>query len=214
MSSRRVTIVETVPVDQCRYCLIGVPDVGLVSTIALSYIIQEQQMKEVGYLESDAFPPAIVVHNGDPKPPLRLYQKGDVLAIFSEVPVDAGLITPIARSIVEWAKRKQVDLVIALSGIAVPNRLELDVPEVYGVGSSPSVKTLMTNSAVRFLEEGFVTGLHAIVIQEGVQKQVPTMILLAQAHLTYPDPAAAASLTTSLNNLLGWQVDTKELQAR
>ena len=37
------------------------------------------------------------------------------------------------------------------------------------------------------------------------------MILLAQSHLQYPDPGAAASLILSLNKLVDWGVDTQKL---
>jgi len=214
MSSRVVTIVETTPINKCKYCLVGVPDVGLVGTIALSYIIQEEQMAEVGHLESDALPPVIVVHNGDPKSTLRLYHKGDLVAVVSEIPIDPQIIPSVARSVVDWVKSKNVKLLIALSGIAVQNRLEIDLPVVYGVGSSVYVKNLMKDAGVQIFEEGFVAGLHAILMKECLKNKIPGMILLAQSHLQYPDPGAAASLIASFNNLIGWKVDTKELLAQ
>jgi len=214
MSGRAVTVVEKTPVDRCRYCLVGVPDVGLVGSIALSYVVQEQQMAEVGHIESDAFPPVIVVHNSDPKPPMRLYSKGDVVAVVSEIPIDPRLIPSIARSIVDWAWSKRVELLIALSGIAVQNRLEIDVPTVYGVGSSPSVRELIKNAGVEVFEEGFIAGLHAVVMEGCLKKSVPSMILLAQSHLQYPDPGAAASLIASLSRLVGLRVDTGKLLAQ
>jgi uncharacterized protein len=214
MSRRAVTVVETAPVEGVEYCLIGVPDVGLVNTIALGYIIQTKQMEEIGYLESDAFPPVIVVHDGAPKPIFRLYRTDDVVAVFSEIPVDARMITPVARAIVAWAKTKRVALVVAVSGIAVPNRLEIDVPEVYGVGSTPAVTARLTTAGIPRLEEGFVTGLHAVVMQESVKQEVPSLLLLAQSHLKYPDPEAAAYATTALNDLLGLKVDVHDLLAQ
>jgi uncharacterized protein len=208
-----VTIVETTPIDKCRYCLVGAPDVGLASSIALSYAIQEGKMTEVGYFESDGLPPVIVVHGGDPKPPIRLYRRGDVVVVFSEIPIDYDLIAYMARSIVDWVKSKGVELLIALSGIAVPNRLDIDTPEAYGVASSPAVKNLMKDAGVKSLEEGFVTGLHAVLMKESLKKALPTLVLLAQSHLSYPDPGAAASLISSLNRLVGLKVDAKELMA-
>jgi uncharacterized protein len=213
MSSRDVTIVETKSIEKCRYCLVGVPDVGLVGSIALSYTVQEGQMTEVGYIESNALPPVIVVHGGDPKPPIRLYRSGDVVVTVSEISIDYHLITPITHAIVDWVKSKGVELLISLSGMAVPNRLEIDVPDVYGVASSPAVKMRMRNAEIKILEEGFITGLPALLMKDCVKKNVSSMILLAQSHLTYPDPGAAASLITSLNKLLGLDVDTKELMA-
>jgi uncharacterized protein len=214
MSSRNVTIVETSPISSCKYCLVGFPDVGLVGSIALGYTIEEQQMTEVGYLESDAFPPVIVVHKGNPKQPLRLYSKGDTVSIVSEIPVDPRLIPHVARSIVDWAKSKNVELLIAISGIAVQNRLEIDVPTVFGIGSSPSVKDVIKGVGIEILEEAFVAGLHAVLMKECQEKNIPSMILLAQSHLQYPDPGAAASLIAHFDKLLGLKVNTTELLAQ
>lgn len=45
----------------------GFPDVGLVGTIAVSHIVNALALKEIGYLESEALPPIIVVHGNAPK---------------------------------------------------------------------------------------------------------------------------------------------------
>jgi len=209
-----VDIIETIPVKGCKYCLVGFPDVGLVGTIALSYTIHEEQMAEAGYLESDGFPPMVVVHNGDPKSPLRLYSKGDVIALISEIPIDSHMIPHVARSIANWAKSKNVELLITLSGIAVQNRLEIDVPAVYGISSTSSAKEILKKMGVEVLEEGFIVGLHAFLMKECLKENIPNICLLAQSHLRYPDPGAAASLIESLNVLMGWKVNTEKLLAQ
>ncbi|MCJ7635739.1 PAC2 family protein [Candidatus Bathyarchaeota archaeon] len=211
MSSRAVTVVETSPISHFKYCLVGFPDVGLVGSIALDYTIEEQQMTEVGYLESDAFPPVIVVHHGDPKQPLRLYSKGDIVSLVSEIPIDSRLMPSVARSIVDWAKSKKVELLITISGIAVQNRLEIDVPAVFGIGSSPSVKEVLKGAGIEILDEGFVVGLHAVLMKECLEKNIPSMILLAQSHLQYPDPGAAASLIAHFDKLVGLKVSITKL---
>lgn len=211
MSDEIVTIVEYTPIKKYKYCLIGVPDVGLVGAIALSYFIQEEQMIEAGYVESDAFPPVVVIHHGDIKPAVRLYSKGEIAAIVSEIPVEAELFPLVARSIVDWAKTKNVEVLITVSGIAVQNRLEIDVPAVFGVGTSSSTKNLLKNAGIEAFEEGFIVGFHAIMMNECLRKNVASMTLLAQSHLQYPDPGAAASVITSFNKLLGLKIDTKKL---
>lgn len=211
MSSSRVTVVETRPIDRCRYCVVGFPDVGLVSSIALGHAVLEAKMAEFGHLESDDFPPVIVVHDGVPKPPMRLYRRNSVVSVVSEMPVDFNFITPVTRSLVDWAKSKHVELLVTTSGIAVPNRLEIDVPEVYGVASSPDVRKIMDSVEVKALEEGFIAGIHAALMKESLEKGVSCLILLAQSHLKFPDPGAAASLIDTLNRLVGLDVDTKAL---
>jgi len=211
MHNKKINVVERSSVDKYEYCLVGLPDVGLVGSIALNYLIQEHQMAETGYLESDEFPPVIVIRNGDPKPPLRLYSKDGVVSVISEISVNSNLLTLIAVSIVDWAKSKGVKLLIAVSGIAVQNRLEIDVPETYGVGSSISIKDFLKSKNINVLKEGFIAGFHAVLMKESLKKDVPCLILLAQSHLKYPDPGAAASLISSLGKLIGLKVDTQKL---
>jgi uncharacterized protein len=206
-----VTVIETNPIKRFKHCLIGAPDVGLVGAIALSYIIREQQMAEVGYLESEAFPPVMVIHEGEPKSPLRLYAKGDMVVLAAEIPVEPSLMPQVSHSIIDWARGKGVELIISPSGIAVQNRLEIEVPAVYGVGSSPSVMELLKKANIQVLEEGFVAGLHATIMKECLRKNVPCAILLAQSHLQYPDPGAAASIIASISRIVGLVVDTKKL---
>ncbi len=211
MSSPTVTIVENTSIRRYKYCVVSAPDVGLAGAIALGYVIEEQQMEEVGYLESEAFLPVMVVHRGDPKPPVRIYHKGDIAAFISEIPIDPFLIPSTSSSIVDWAKTKNVEILIALSGIGVQNRLEIEVPEVYGVGSSSSVKGIMKTANIEILEEGFITGLHATLMKECLKSNVPCLIILSQSHLQFPDPGAAASIIASLNKLTGLNVNTKKL---
>lgn len=53
---------ELKPVDiKAPSILIGLPDVGLVGTIAVSYLIDKLKMKEIGYIDSSRFPPLIII---------------------------------------------------------------------------------------------------------------------------------------------------------
>ena len=214
MSEKTVTVVETTPISKCKYCLVGFPDAGLVGSIALSYVVLEQQMLEIGYLESDAFPPVIVVHKGVPQSPFRLYSKDDFVAVLSEIPIEAQLIPSVARSVVEWAHSKNAEIVIALTGTAVQNRVEIDVPKVYGVSSSAAFRDRLDAASIEVFEEGFIAGLHAVMMKECLQKGLPNIILLAQAHLQYPDPGAAASVIAAVSRLVGLQVDATKLLAQ
>jgi hypothetical protein len=41
--------------------------------MAISYMIDKLQMKYVGYLESESFPPLVSIHKSEPMPPIRVY---------------------------------------------------------------------------------------------------------------------------------------------
>lgn len=211
MGAEAITIVETAPIKSIKYCVVGVPDVGLVGLIAVSHIIHSLPMPEVGHLESDIFPPVVVIHEGNPKAPFRLYNKEKLTIITSEVPLSATALPTLARSIVDWAKSKEVELLISVSGTAVQNRLDIETPAVYGVGASSAEKQLLSKADIEPLEEGFMVGPHALILKECLKKNVPNVVLLAQSHYQYPDPGAAASIIIALNKLLNLNIDVKKL---
>ncbi len=211
MEAEEVRLVETSSIEKIDHCIVGFPDVGLVGLIAVNHVINTLGLGEIGYIESDLLPPVIVVHQGDPKAPVRVYRKDRLVAVTSEIPIQPAVMSGLSRKIVDWTKMKKSQLLVTLSGVAVQNRLEIETPAVYGVGASSATRDLLTQSGVKLLEEGFMVGAHAAVMKEALKANVPSVILMAQSHLQYPDPGAAASIINALNKLLDINVDVKGL---
>jgi len=211
MSHREISVVETKPTKQAKYCILGAPDVGLVGAISMSYLIQSLKMEQIGYLESDVFEPIVVVHQGVPETPFRIYGKDDLAALISEIPVEPRALFPEDTATLDWAQSKNVELQVTITVYTVQNRLEIDVPQVFGVGTSPDIRDDFKKGNIEPFEEGFMAGLHALVVRECLKKGVGSIALLAQSHLQYPDPGAAASAINSLNGLLGLNVNVKKL---
>ena len=92
-----VKIVEKVPIPSDTTMLIGLPDVGLVGLIATSYLITELGFEEIAYVESDLLPPVVVLHNGLPHAPLRIYGNDKVIAVISEPVSYTHLTLPTKR---------------------------------------------------------------------------------------------------------------------
>jgi len=204
-------MVETKSIKRVKYCLLGSPDVGLVGAIAVSFIIQALKMDVVASLDADILPPLLVVHDGIPQAPFRAYVKNDLAALISEVPVEPRTIAPVARAVVDWVQSKNVEVLFSISGVPVENRLDIEVPKVYGVGTSATMLESFKKGEVEPLEEGFMAGLHAVVMKECLKRGINNIVLLAQSHLQYPDPGAAASTINSLNSLINLGVDVKKL---
>jgi uncharacterized protein len=211
MQSREVSIIETKPIGEAKYCFFGSPDVGLVGAIATSFMIQAMEMDDIASLDSEIFPPLVVVHKGTPQAPIRIYGKNDLMAFISEIPIEPRIIPYVARAVVDWVQRKNVKLLISISGVPVENRLDIDVPKVYGVGTSLSMLETFRKGGIEPLEEAFMAGLHAVVMKECLKRKVNNLVLLAQSHLQYPDPGAAASAISSINKLLNLEIDVKKL---
>ena len=207
-----VQIVELKKVDiDSPIIVCGFPDVGLVGALSTAHIIQHLDMDEIGYIDSDILPPVIVLHKGEVKNPLRLYAKDKLIVILSEIPIPPELIRPVARSIIEWAKKKNASLIVSLAGIATPDRLEIDEPKVFVVSSSGIAKDIAAKLNLETLEEGFIVGPYALILKEGLLNSLSNLVLLAQCFQQYPDPGAAAAVLKIFSKALGLQINVDQL---
>lgn len=114
-----INIVEKKEIPSDMTMLFGFPDVGLVGVIAASHIIEELNLEEVAYMESGLLPPLVVLHEGLPHSPIRVFGNHKILLAVSETPLSAETIYPIMNALIDWGKGKNVKMMISLSGIPI-----------------------------------------------------------------------------------------------
>ncbi len=189
----------------------GFPSVGLVGAIATEYLANKMEMKEIGFIKSDGFPPITLVKEGIPKSPIRLYANEEFVVIVSDTAVPQPLSYEVARVIAEWAQQHSAKKVISLGGIAHEEREEIE-PKVYSV--SPMEKKLkeLKKKKVEPVKLGFLTGVFGLLLMECYEKNIPSYGFLADAHLEYPDAGAAAKALDVLTDDLGIKLDVKPLR--
>jgi len=210
--SEDIIITETKRIDVNSPVVIeGVPDMGLVGSIAVSHMIVEQNFEEVGYIKSDLFAPVMVVHNKKVLNPVRIFQKENLIAILSEIPIDpkAGYI--LSKRLTEWYKEKDAELIISISGTPIQERIDIEEPEIFGTSNNETILKKMEDSGVKVLEEGFLSGFYALILKNSIELNLNSSVLLAQCYPSYPDPGAAASVLKALNKMLNLNVDVKQL---
>lgn len=208
-----VEIVEEKPIkDKGLIFLEGFPDVGLVGTIATSYLIDKLGLEEVGYITAEMLPPIIAVSEEKLRELVRIYRGGRIVAIISDIPLPAPLVKPMAYSLMSWAKSKEPELFISISGIPDPNRLNIEKLGVFVLGCKPNLTEKLTSvNGVNKFREGFIAGVKGMLLREGWRLNVNTAIVLAQSHYNYPDPGAAAEIILYLSKLLNLEVDVAPL---
>ncbi|MEM0241041.1 MAG: PAC2 family protein [Candidatus Nezhaarchaeales archaeon] len=194
------------------WLIVGLPDAGLVGAISAAHIVKALGLETIAHVESELLPPVIVVHQSRVYDPVRFFGREGLMVLGSEVPVHPSLVYPLGRSVVEWAAKEGVKGIITITGIAIPNRLDIEVPEVYGIaGGAAELNDMLAKANVKNFEEGFVVGPAAIMMREGIRRGIPSIMLLAQCFLEYPDPGAAAQALLALNRILGLEIDVKPL---
>jgi len=199
-------------IEKASIMIIGVPDAGLVGAIAASYIIKQLDMKEIGYMDSEKLPSAIVFHEGRPAMPIRIFKKNKIIVVISELPIPKEVIPEFSEEIINLAYKNKVDRIIPIGGIADQNRINVDKPYVVGAGVNEEDRDFLKKNNIEILEEGFLAGIYASIVKKCYRDGLKYIVLLAQAHLGYPDPGAALSIVEVLNKILGLSIDIEPLK--
>ncbi len=191
--------------------LIGLPDVGLVGLIATSYLISELNLEEIAYMDSDLLPPVVVLHNGLPHSPLRIYGNQKLIAVISELAIPAPALYNIMRKIIDWGEEKKVKSIISMGGIPLENRQTINEPEVFGAASDQKLLEILNKKGLNTMKEGYIVGAQALSMRYSLSKNIPAIAILSQSFYNYPDPQAAAITLKELSKISDIEVDVSKL---
>ncbi len=199
----------------------GFPSVGLVSSIAANYLIKVLDMEHIGIMDSVQFPTVSLIRDAKPLSPVRIYagrkeRNGDqIVAFISEFQAPPNLIRPIAYGMVEWAMEQKCKMIVSPEGLVVDPELR-DSAEisdvVFGIASTVRGRELLKQHGIQSFEEGVISGVAGVLLNEGRKRDFDVMTLLAEAHPDFPDAKAAALVLEAIDELLlGIDFDAKPL---
>ncbi|MEJ2281720.1 MAG: PAC2 family protein [Candidatus Bathyarchaeota archaeon] len=209
--SESIKIIEKIIIPSDTTMIIGLPDVGLVGLIATSYLISELNLEEIAYMDSDLLPPVVVLHNGLPHAPLRIYGNQKLIAVISELAVPAPAIYNIMRKIIDWAEEKKVKRIISMGGIPLENRQTIKEPKVFGAASNQKLLEILNKKEVSTMKEGYIVGAQALSMRYSITKNISAIAILSQSFYNYPDPQAAAITLKELSKISEIEVDVTKL---
>jgi uncharacterized protein len=201
----------------------GFPSVGLVSSIVANYIINSLHLELVGIMDSIYFPTVSLIRDGTPTNPVRIYagtKKGgeeDQIAVFiSEFQPPPNLIKLIAQTMIDWAQEQRCKMLLCPEGLIVDReakeKLEEELVSVYGIGSTPTATSILKENSIKIFEEGVITGVAGVLLNEGKKREFDVISLLSEAHPDYPDARAAARVIDAIDKvLLHTELDAKPL---
>lgn len=190
--------------------IVGFPSVGLVSSIAASFIVRSMKLERSAAIISKDFPPFTIIHDGVPSPPMRIYSgsrdcedKGEqcekLTVITCEFMPQPDIIKELSDAILGWCKKKGVGTILTLEGM---NRTDEEGPKVLGVGTTESTRKTLERYNVKELKEGMVTGISGLLLSEGERYQMDVICLLGAARAEVPDARGAANLLDIVGDML------------
>src|SRR5437773_6274120 len=151
-------------------------------------------------MDSIYFPTVALVRDGQPMNPVRIYagpkmdDRDQIVVFISEFQPPPNLIKGIAATVLDWAQDARCNLLVCPEGLIVDARedeAERQV-EVYGIGSTDKTMDMIRKNGITVFEEGVITGVAGVLLNEGRKRDFDVITLLSEAHPDYPDARAAA----------------------
>jgi len=195
-----VMLSKNIPISD-QTLIVGFPGVGLVGSIAANFIVDSLKMEMVGQMQSDKLPPAAVVQEGIPLPPVRIYRSDGLMVLISDFAIPIQLSNTMAQTILGW-QGGRFKAIIALEGLMAEPTQEQVEAKVYGVGSTDSARKRLTGAKLEIFDHGWITGVSGILLSEGNRIGQDVICLLANANAMYPDARSAAKLVETIDALL------------
>ena len=162
-----------------------------------------------------------------------------IVVFISEFQPPPNLIRPIASAMLDWIQEQRCSLLVSPEGLVIergdeeegegggaeeggagpggqmaandiePNGRNIDL---YGVGSTPAAMKILQDHNIPMFQDGVITGVAGVLLNEGKRRDFNVLSLLAEAHSNYPDARAAANIIEVLDRLvLNIHIDPKPL---
>ena len=210
--SGEVDIVEmgTVKRNSRPVVVTGFTGPGFIGNTALLYVARQKRFAQRAHVKSHLIPPMMLLIEGKPTPVFRIYgdEKNKVMLVVSEALINAENAWPIGIRLMDWLRGKGLKEIISIEG------MPFGTPEgerpIFGFNSSGKD---LSKSGVRPTNEGGISGLNAVLLEEAMKHNVPWTTLLVPTGLTQAiDYVGAADLIEALNRMLKLGVDTAPLR--
>ena len=192
----------------------GFPGTGLAGTISSTCLMSALKIPLVGEMRSPHFPALATVLNRRPQAPARVYADEKLkLTIFlgDFVPAQAATFE-IASALVDWAKRKECDLIVTAYSVPVgPEVVQHDITAVVIVEKS---EAMAKTAGIPLAELVAVGGVAGRLLLQGRDAGIPVVALLVKTHKDLQDYEAGMKLAEVLMKIVpGARCDLDALRA-
>jgi uncharacterized protein len=163
----------------------GFPSEGLTNSIASMCFMNSVLNDLVSVMDSPSFSPISMVYEGIGNFPTRIYANENLKVAFliSELKVDTSFYYYVSRTISRWARGNGCELVISAGTVleeANGSQEGHAIDSVYGVASTKRARENRNTEMIRELPSGAVSGIPALLLNEGIVKKFDVIVLLGK----------------------------------
>ncbi|MDR0524176.1 MAG: PAC2 family protein [Candidatus Methanoplasma sp.] len=187
--------------------VVGLPSMGLVGPILVSFIARELEMKVLAGMTSPDIPPYCLVQGGVPYPPIRMYgcarrnatpACGDLIAVTSEIVPKPEQCYEFTVAVMDALRDRGTSMIVCLEG--VPSMDGEDA--MVACGSSEAMREMIGGLGIRLLSDGLVRGISGVMLYEGARMGMDVISIMCPTSPSLPDPRAAARILEPLSKII------------
>ncbi len=208
----RIRVKELKPINlEGGYLVDGFPSVGFSSAIATESMIHTSKFELVGIIDSDSFPAISLIKDGKPNYPTRIFANEDLkVGVFlSYLTLDRSLHRIVAKTMLKWAKKHKIGLIISSVAIKSQDGNE----SVIGVGNTDSARVKIREAGLKVLEHGTIPGIPATLLNEGSMMNQDVIVIIFYTDGKGPDFKSSAQICMAMSKLIpGASCDIPSLQ--
>lgn len=197
--------------------LAGFPDNGMVGSICINHVIEQMEMHQVAFVDSEYIMASALFVGKKLRHPFRIYanRKGSLCAILCEVPILARGVRPIVRALIDWLSRAGASDVTVLGGIAASNISPSSLaPRSAFLLQNAGDDAMEKNGPARIPATAFVVGIGGALLSSCVASNIRCRGMFVPSLGEVPDPGGAAILLEALAPIVpSAKVDTGQLKA-
>ena len=186
-----------------------IPDTGLIGFVSSVHIIQESEMDLLGFVDAPWVPPVVVVQDGLPYPPVRIYGSDRISILLLDVPLESDLWHTFSDLAVRVYREAGAKAIIGATGLPNPKRQEVKELRLFTSFTDPSLMERFSFDAKEF--NGVMAGPYASLLQLTLKNNIPSLVYLIDSYPAYPDPEAAALIVDLLGRMIDVEFDVQKL---
>lgn len=185
----------------------GSPELGLIGNILGWLLVEELNMKQIGYIDSKYFPPLAVLYKGMAIHPFRIYSTDGIVMFLSDFIIPPEVTYDMANAIIDWAEKNNSKEIITFNSIVVREK----TGGIAGAANSEEELKHLGKMEIPILPFGNINGISGTLLTRSKIRNIPATCLFAEVLNQYPDPRAAASLIDILNKMLNTKINAEPL---
>ncbi len=185
----------------------GSPELGLIGNILGWLLVEQLDMKLIGFVDSKYFPPLAVLYNGITMHPFRIYSTDGIVLFLSDFIIPPAVTYDMANAIVDWAEKNNSKEILTFNSVVVREK----TGQIAGAGNSEDVIKSLSDMDIPIMPFGNLNGLSGTLMIRSKIKGIPASCLFAEVLNQYPDPRAAANMVQTLNKKLNINIDPDPL---